>query len=148
MSDSNVPEDPALSELERQWLDQATELLGKDDDSLLLELGKYSPPLPREALGALPTKELLIRRSREWLDKNRADLCSRLGKSKRVRAFVEDRRAYDKASVAVVVAGAIVASMSGTDLPVPLTVAVVITRLGIESLCSDHWNLAMADDKT
>ncbi len=143
MDDSNLPDtmsgDSMLNELEIQWMEKATELLAKDEDSLFLELGKFSPPLPDEAMGALPTKELLIRRSREWLEKNRVDLCRRLARSERIRAFVEERRAYDKASLAVIVAGVIVATMSGTDLPVPLTVAVIITRLGIESLCGEDW---------
>ncbi len=129
----------ALSELEASWQARARELLEAPEDAAYVDLGKMLPKLPTESMGALPSPELIAARARKWIDTNKAALCLAMKQSDNVRLFMTDRGTYDSVNVVVAIAGAIVSRMTNIVVPVPLSVAVIVFRLGLEKVCGKDW---------
>lgn len=146
--DSNTANSNAklLEELDRNLNFEAAKLLAMDDDALNSQLGRLLPPQRGEPLGALPQPEVIIRRGQAWVQANRETFCRALRASRPVRLFMSNRNAYDTATICVVVAGAIVAGATQIVVPVPLTVAVILTRLGLDTVCSGDWSATKEEE--
>ncbi len=137
--------DGALDELASVWQGEAVRLAELSDDELLVAMGKQLPPLDGEPLGAIPSPAFMIRRAKSWIDSHRAKICSALRRSAKVRAFITNRKAYDLASAAALIAGALVAYLADVVLPFPLTLAVILLRLGLETTCGSDWSIPSPD---
>jgi hypothetical protein len=137
-----------LQELQQLWTEEARRLLKSDDDALFLQLGRTLPARSGEPVGALPRPDIIVRRGRAWIEENRRQLCTMLHASSFLTRFMSDRNAYDAATVAVIIAGAIVANTTNVVIPVPLTVGVIVARLGLDKLCGPDWGTPSKDSAT
>lgn len=111
--------------------DEIRELLQKDDNELFVLIGEQ---LTGDQLGTLPlTPRQLAIRGKEWLSSNLTQIRPPLCSNQAVKAI------RDKAdSVALVCAIIdVVAKFCGVVSPV--TVAVIILRVGLGRVCADEW---------
>lgn len=110
-------------------------LLNLSEDELLIQIGEQ---LALPSLGmAGQSERKSIKQAKQWLSENSAKLKEQICNSHVVQIYLTNKKRYDDISLAAAILDLIVDIV--IDIT-PATVAVLIIKKGIASLCSDTDN--------
>ena len=121
---------------------EISRLLQLSNDDIFAEIGQQV--ISRRVL--LPTRLELINEAKRWFEERRSNIIRKVCKSKRIKDLVnrssaESTRLYLISAVADVI-------LSATGNVAPLTVAVLLVRQGVKSLCAELWSKIESKRKT
>ena len=122
---------------------QIGELLDRAVDDLYAQVGAETP----EMRALSPTREELIAAGRRWLRKMHevpSALCSVICLNRKIRALTRpDLGTSERAMLAAAVLDALLEGRILPHGPAPMTVAVLLVRVGIHDLCKQLWATAI-----
>lgn len=113
----------------------AEKLLNKDDINLYIQIGQQV-----HGKSAFPLhKDVYVQIAKQWLDTRRHKIAETICHNKELKAFAK-RDLPTHELVVLVCAIADVISHLTTGVA-PLTVAVLLARQGLHTLCGDNWEI-------